>query len=179
MSAYGGGQVNKPRVMLAEEGEYDEDGIYATNDGERNAKFNGVRKYQNSNGGYNRGTTARLNRNIMSPCPCGGDHKTGWDSIATCGHFREQTVSERRKLVRKKDICPKCLKSMQRIKHKEVSECKWKNCDNCQQAHPALLCDKPRGSQAVMKASYETHDGDDQDNADEDDDSYFRRSEQH
>ena len=93
--------------------------------------------------------------------------------MATCKNFRELTVSERRKLVRKKDICPKCLKSMQRIKHKEVSECKWKNCDNCQQAHHALLCDKPRGSQAVMKASYETHDGDDQDNADEDDDSYF------
>ena len=33
------------RVMLAEEGEYDEDGIYATNDGERNSKFN-VRKDQ-------------------------------------------------------------------------------------------------------------------------------------
>ena len=62
---------------------------------------------------------------------------------------------------------------MQRIKHKEVSECKWKNCDNCQQAHHALLCDKPRGSQAIMKASYETQDGDDKDNADGDDDSYF------
>ena len=102
MSAYGGGQVNKPRIMLAEEGEYDEDGIYSTNDGERNAKSNGVRKDQKSNGGYNRGTTARFNRNIMFPCPCGGDHKTGWGSMATCGHFREQTVSERQKLVKKK-----------------------------------------------------------------------------
>ena len=46
MSAYGGGQVNKPRAMLAEEGKYDEDCLYATNDGERNPKPNGVRKDQ-------------------------------------------------------------------------------------------------------------------------------------
>ena len=91
MSTYGGGQVNKPRVMRAEEGEYDEDGIYSTNDAEKNAKSNGVRK---PNGGYNRGTNARFNGNIMFPCPCGGDHKTGWGSMASCGHFREQTVSE-------------------------------------------------------------------------------------
>ena len=71
MSAYGGSQVNKPRVMLADEGEYDDkDGIYATNDGERNAKPNGVRKDQKANGSYNRGTTAKFNGNIMFPCPC-------------------------------------------------------------------------------------------------------------
>ena len=114
MSAYGGGQVNKPRAMLAEEGEYDEDGLYATNDGERNPKTNGVRKDQKVNGAYNRGTTSKLNGNIMFPCPCGGDHKTGWGSK----NFRKPTVGERRKLVKKKDISPKCLKSMQRIKHK-------------------------------------------------------------
>ena len=46
MSSYGGGQVNKPRAILAEEGEYDEDGLYATNDSETNPKPNGVRKDQ-------------------------------------------------------------------------------------------------------------------------------------
>ena len=35
------------------------------------------------------------------------------------------------------------------------------------------MCDKPRGSQAVMKASYETDNGDDEDQTDENDDSYF------
>ena len=115
MSAYGGGQVNKPRVMRADEGEFDEDGTYSTNE----AKPNGAKK---PNGGYNRGTNARFNGNIMFPCPCGGDHKTSWGSMASGGHFREQTVNEQRKLVKKKDICPKFLKSMQRIKHKEVSE---------------------------------------------------------
>ena len=61
---------------------------------------------------------------------------------------------------------------MQRIKHKEISECKWRNCDNYQQVHHPFLCDKPRGSQAVMKASYETDNVDDEDQTDETDDSY-------
>ena len=102
----------------------------------------------------------------MFPCPAGCDHKTSWGSMSTCKNFREMTVGERRKQVRKKDICPKSLKSMQRIKHNEISECKWKNGDNCKQAHHSLLCDKPRGSQAVMKASYETDNGDDEDQTD-------------
>ena len=93
--------------------------------------------------------------------------------MATCKNFRDLTVGEHRKLVKRKDICPKCLKSMQRIKHKEISECKRKNCDNCEQAHHPLLCDKSRGSQALMKASYETDNGDDEDQTDENDDSYF------
>ena len=75
ISAYGGGQVNKPRAMLAGEDEY-EDGLYASNDDERNPKANGVRKDQKANGGYNRGNTSKFNGNIMFPCPAGCDHKT-------------------------------------------------------------------------------------------------------
>ena len=85
ISTYGGGQVNKPRAMIAGEDEY-EDGLYDTNDGERNPKPNGVRKDQKVNGAYNRGTTSKLNGNIMFPCPCGGDNKPAgvpWPHVRT------------------------------------------------------------------------------------------------
>ena len=52
ISAYGGCSIHKPRVMLTEEDEY-ADGLYATNDSERNPKLNSAD--QKANGGYNRG----------------------------------------------------------------------------------------------------------------------------
>ena len=37
-------------------------------------------------------------------------------------------VGVRRVLVKKKGICSKCLKSLQRIKHKDIADCKnWKS----------------------------------------------------
>ena len=59
------------------------------------------------------------------------------------------------------------------IKHKDIADCKWSNCDNCQQAHHPLLCDRPRGSQAVHKASYEEDNREEEDNHDEMDNTYF------
>ena len=59
---------------------------------------------------------------------------------------------------------------MQRIKHKDIAECKW---SNCQQAHHPLLCDKPRVSQAVLHAYYEEDNGEDEEKHDETDDTYF------
>ena len=143
ISTYGGGSIHKPRVMLTEEDEY-ANGLYATNDSERNPKLNGANMDQKANGGYGKGNTTKFNK-IMFPCPTACELKTSWRSLATCKNFTDMTVRARRVLVRWKGICPNCLKSLQRIKHKEISECKWKNCDNCQQSHHPLLCDKPMG----------------------------------
>ena len=76
-------------------------------------------------------------------------------------------------MVKKKGICLKCLKSLQRIKHKDIADCKWSNCDNCNQNHHPLLCDRPRGSQAVLKASYEEDTGEEEDRNDEMDNIHF------
>ena len=50
ISAYDGCSIHKPRVMLTEEDEY-ADGLYATNDSERNPKPYGANWDQKANGG--------------------------------------------------------------------------------------------------------------------------------
>ena len=91
---------------------------------------------------------------------------SSWGSLATCKNFREMVVGGRIVLVKKKGICLKCLKSLQRIKHKDIADCKWSNCDNFNQNHHPLLCDRPKGSQAVLKASYEEDTGEEEDRND-------------
>ena len=84
ISAYGEGPNPKHRVMLTEEDEYT-DGLYATNDSERNSRpsagGNTGSKDPKANGGYARGNTPQF------PCPAGCEHNTSWGSLATCKNF--------------------------------------------------------------------------------------------
>ena len=91
ISANGGGLNPKARVMLTEEEEYTE-GLYATNDSERNHRPSGSNGGNNggrnpkANGGYARGNTPQY-KVIKFACPAGCEHKTSLGSLASCKNF--------------------------------------------------------------------------------------------
>ena len=54
-------------------------------------------------------------------CPLKDDHKIPYGSAAYCGKFKgkEISVEERRDMVKKLNLCSKCLKSLIFVKHAE------------------------------------------------------------
>ena len=106
-------------------------------------------------------------------CPLGCGHLIKWGSLANCNNFYQTPKKQKVEKVKKAFCCIKCLKALNKVKHKTVRDCSAPNCKKCNGLHHTMVCPNETGEQKLYKTSEEDKDDDDeQEGYGEDDDPF-------
>ena len=100
-------------------------------------------------------------------CPLGCGHKVKWGSLAHCENFFKTPKRQKVEKVKKAFCCIKCLKALNKVKHKTVKDCTAPSCKKCGGHHHTMVCPKETSEQKLYKTS-EDDDGDDEDDKEQD-----------
>ena len=104
-------------------------------------------------------------------CPLGCGHLVKWGSLANFANFIQTPKRQKVDKVKKSFCCIKCLKALNRVRHKSVRDCAAPNCKKCDGLHHTIVCPNETGEQKLYKTSEDDpEDEEDQDGYGEDDD---------
>merc|ERR1712240_107358 len=89
----------------------------------------------------------------LADCPLGCQDSLPYGSAELCPNFEKKTLLEKQDIVKKNQLCRKCLKRP-RIPHL-ARDCRAPNCGKCGGEHNTSICPNPTGTQEIHSTQRE------------------------